>query len=29
MGLADPKVDPKPEQWQATFVFSPRKSGFR
>lgn len=29
MGLADPNVDPKPQEWQATFVFSPRISGFR
>lgn len=29
MGLADPNVNPKPDTWQATFVFSPRKSGFR
>ena len=29
MGLADPNVNPKPDQWQATFVFSPRISGFR
>jgi hypothetical protein len=29
MGLADPNVDPKPDQWQSTFVFSPRISGFR
>jgi hypothetical protein len=29
MGLADPNVNPKPEQWQSTFVFSPRISGFR
>ena len=29
MGLADPNVNPKPDQWQATFVFSPRLSGFR
>ena len=28
-GLVDPNVDPKPDQWQATFVFSPRISGFR
>jgi hypothetical protein len=28
-GLVDPNVNPKPEQWQATFVFSPRISGFR
>lgn len=29
MGLADPNVSPKPDNWQATFVFSPRISGFR
>lgn len=29
MALADPAVDPKPDVHQATFVFSPRKSGFR
>ena len=29
MGLADPNVNPKPLEWQATFVFSPRISGFR
>ena len=29
MGLADPNVDPKPDVWQATFVCSPRLSGFR
>jgi hypothetical protein len=28
-GLVDPNVNPKPTQWQATFVFSPRISGFR
>jgi len=28
-GLADPNVEPKPSIWQATFVFSPRISGFR
>lgn len=28
-GLVDPNVDPKPNPWQATFVFSPRISGFR
>lgn len=27
--LADPNVDPKPNPYQATFVFSPRISGFR
>jgi hypothetical protein len=29
MGLADPNVNPKPNEWQSTFVFSPRISGFR
>jgi hypothetical protein len=29
MGLVDPNVNPKPDPWQATFVFSPRISGFR
>ena len=29
MAVADPKVEPKPQEWQATFVFSPRISGFR
>lgn len=29
MGLADPNVNPKPDEWQSTFVFSPRFSGFR
>ena len=29
MGLVDDNVQPKPSQWQATFVFSPRISGFR
>jgi hypothetical protein len=29
MGLVDDNVQPKPTQWQATFVFSPRISGFR
>jgi len=28
-GLVDPNVQPKPDTWQATFVFSPRISGFR
>jgi hypothetical protein len=28
-GLVDPNVQPKPIEWQATFVFSPRISGFR
>jgi len=28
-GLVDPNVQPKPDQWQATFVFSPRISGFK
>lgn len=29
MGLVDDNVMPKPLEWQATFVFSPRLSGFR
>lgn len=29
MGLVDDNVSPKPDTWQATFVFSPRISGFR
>jgi hypothetical protein len=29
IGLVDPNVNPKPDPWQATFVFSPRLSGFR
>ena len=29
MGLADPYVQPKPQEWQATFVFSSRISGYR
>lgn len=29
MGLVDDNVQPKPDSWQATFVFSPRISGFR
>ena len=29
MGLADPNVQPKPQTWQSTYVFSPRISGFR
>jgi len=29
MGLVDDNVQPKPESWQSTFVFSPRISGFR
>lgn len=29
MGLVDDNVQPKPLKWQATFVFSPRISGFR
>ena len=29
IGLVDPNVNPKPDPWQATFVFSPRISGFR
>ena len=28
-GLVDVNVQPKPQEWQATFVFSPRISGFR
>ena len=28
-GLVDDGVNPKPDPWQATFVFSPRISGFR
>jgi hypothetical protein len=28
-GLVDVNVNPKPDIWQATFVFSPRISGFR
>lgn len=28
-GLVDNNVQPKPQKWQATFVFSPRISGFR
>ena len=28
-GLVDVNVNPKPQEWQATFVFSPRLSGFR
>ena len=28
-GLVDVNVQPKPFEWQATFVFSPRISGFR
>ena len=28
-GLVDNNVQPKPNTWQATFVFSPRISGFR
>ena len=28
-GLVDENVQPKPDSWQATFVFSPRISGFR
>jgi len=27
--LADPNVEPKPDPYQATFVFSPRLSGYR
>jgi len=29
MGLVDDNVNPKPNTWQATFVFSPRLSGYR
>ena len=29
MGLVDPNIPIKPDTWQATFVFSPRISGFR
>ena len=29
IGLVDPNVNPKPDTWQATFVFSPRISGYR
>jgi hypothetical protein len=29
IGLADPNINPKPDPWQATFVFSPRISGYR
>ena len=29
IGLVDPNVYPKPNSWQATFVFSPRISGFK
>lgn len=29
MGLVDDGVNPKPNNWQSTFVFSPRISGFR
>ena len=28
-GVVDDNVQPKPDTWQATFVFSPRISGFR
>jgi hypothetical protein len=28
-GLVDVNVQPKPPEWQATFVFSPRLSGYR
>lgn len=28
-GLVDVNVQPKPDSWQSTFVFSPRISGFR
>lgn len=29
MGVVDDNVQPKPDSWQSTFVFSPRISGFR
>ena len=29
MGLVDDNVQPKPDTWQSTFVFSPRISGYR
>jgi hypothetical protein len=29
MGLVDPNIQVKPDNWEATFVFSPRLSGFR
>ena len=29
IGLVDDNVNPKPNSWQSTFVFSPRISGFR
>jgi hypothetical protein len=29
IGLVDDNIQPKPDSWQATFVFSPRISGFR
>jgi hypothetical protein len=29
IGLADPNINPKPDPWQATYVFSPRISGYR
>ena len=29
MGLVDVNVNPKPDSWQSTFVFSPRISGYR
>jgi len=29
IGLADPNINPKSDPWQATFVFSPRISGYR
>ena len=29
MGVVDPNVQPKPNEWEATYVFSPRISGFR
>jgi len=28
-GLVDVNVNPKPQEWQATYVFSPRISGFK
>lgn len=29
IGLVDPNINPKPDSWQSTYVFSPRISGFR
>jgi len=29
MGLVDPNIKVKPDNWEATFAFSPRLSGFR